>query len=192
MTAYELFKQHLVGDFNNRTQIALQKLSGKQIHPFAVHVNREFTHRVAGLPFDFEGSFILEESYYDYPEEEETRLKPYLFWIKPKTTDIAELRPMVVPPHWEPKDIRNDNADFKLKYEEIGTHPWFGVAEYYKVADRLHTHHVCNLGNGKQFSLIEYFSEGRLDVMELLEENGKRMIPYSTPIIYERLPQSHQ
>jgi len=188
MTAYELFQKILIGDFDNRNQIALEKAAGKQVHPFAVHINRLFTHRVTGLPEGFEGCYILEESFYTYPNEAVTS-KPHLFYIEAYSDDIAQLTPIQIPDAWEVADIRNDNPDFVLNYPDLKPIAWFKPAHYHKIGNTMHTNSPNELGEGKRFTLIEYFSPNRLDVMELMEENNIRITPYATPIIYERLPQ---
>ena len=186
MTAYELFQEILVGDFDNRNQVEAEKIMGNQVHPFAVHVNRLFTHRVEGLPSNFEGCYILEESYYTYPNQAPT-IKPHLFHIEAYTDGVAQLTPTQIPEHWDLKDVRNDNPDLTFDYSELKPIVWFKPALYYQYRGELHTNSPQDLGGGKRFSLIETLSKNRLQVMELMEENGVRLTPYATPIVYERI-----
>ena len=53
--------------------------------------------------------------------------------------------------------------------------------------DKFTVNHPTDLGNGMTFTLIETLAKNRLEVMELLEKNGKKLTPYETPIIYERV-----
>jgi len=187
MSAYENFIKSLVGDFDNQKQILLEQAIGNQTHPKSVHINRVFNDRIDGLPEGFEGTYILEESYYTYPGEE-TTVKPHLFLVKRLSDTSIGLNPTIIPDGWEPKDCTNANKDFRLNYADLKNHAWFGQAEYHMVGDRFHVNHLCEVGEGKTFNLIEYFTPDSLSVMELWKDNGKRLTPYQTPILYERLP----
>ncbi len=189
--AYQLFQDYLIGDFNNRAQVEAEQAAGQQVHPFAIHVNRLFTDRITDRPADFQGCFILEESYYTYPGQEQT-IKPHLFKVEPFSASIAQMTPMQMPSHWPLSEIRNDNPALHFSWSELQAIPWFAPAHYRREGDLLKVHHPNDLGNGKRFTLTETFSDNRLEVMELMEENGQRLTPYATPIIYDRLPKNDQ
>ena len=187
MTAFEYFKEVLCGDFDNQRQVDMERAEGKQIHPYAKHVTRMFTDRIEGLPDDVKGYYILEESYYQYPDKE-LEIKPLFFFVEPISDDKIRLSSIVIPEKWEKEVVRNDNSDLSFKYEELKLSPRFKPATYHLKGNKFYVNHPNDFGNGMRFTLIETLSKDRLEVMELLEKDGQRLTPYDTPLIYERLP----
>ena len=191
ITAYEFFQQVLVGDFDNQRQVDAERAAGKQVHPFAQHVNRIFTHRIEGLPPDLEGCYILEESYYTYPNQPMT-IKPHLFYVVPHGDEVARLRPVKMPEHWPLEAIRNDNPALKFHIDELSLIEWFNPADYRMIGETLQVNNPNDLGDGRHFTLTETFTIDRLEVMELWMKDGVQLTPYNDPIIYERIPQNPQ
>jgi hypothetical protein len=58
----------------------------------------------------------------------------------------------------------------------------------YTLKEKIFTvNHPTDLPNAMRFTLIETLQKNRLEVMELLEKEGKRLKPYDTPIVYDRI-----
>ena len=74
----KLFEKIIVGTFTNQSQVDQEIEDGSQVHPFAKHVTEVINHRVKNIPDSFSGSFILEESYYKYPNKP-LEIKPLFF-----------------------------------------------------------------------------------------------------------------
>ena len=53
--------------------------------------------------------------------------------------------------------------------------------------DKFYINAPNDLPNGMKFTLIETISATQLIVMELLEKDGRRLTPYETPIVYDRV-----
>lgn len=189
MDTYLLFKQIITGDFDNGKQIELEKNNGNQIHPFAKHVNRVFDEKITGLPQNngADNFWVLEESYYTYPNKP-TEVKPYLFNFSRYEQNKIKLTVYQIPKEWKKEDCRNDNSEFKLKYEELVPSSTFkgAIYTYNEKEKAFETNSVNELGNGMTFTLTETLSLKQLIVMELLQKEGKRITPYNTPIIYDR------
>jgi hypothetical protein len=183
--AIDLFKQYIVGDFNNTAQVAAELQAGQQIHPQAVHVNRIADAKILGAP-KVDGFWLLEESYYTYPGKP-MEVKPYLFLFEAIGDTAVRLTPYKLPSNIAAPDIRNDNAQLSFDYREIMPSPSFKPANYQLREGKFYLHAVNDLGNGLRFSLIETISSERLQVMELLEKDGKRLTAYETPILYDRI-----
>lgn len=182
------FRRILLGDLDNRAQIAAERAAGEQLHPYAKHVTREITDRIRNLPDEAGGIYVLEESYYQYPGQEMTT-KPLLFFIEPHGADSVLLSSLVVPERLDAWAVRNDNSELYFDYAELRPNPWFGKALYawHPEAGHFTVNHPCELGDGKRFSLIETLTPEALHVMELLERDGQRLTPYATPLIYRRI-----
>ena len=63
MTKLEQFMNLLTGSFDNSRQYE-QMQKEKKDFPFARHVNHACNDKILGLPKDFPGIFMVEESYY--------------------------------------------------------------------------------------------------------------------------------
>ena len=77
MNRLQQFVELLTGSFDNREQYEQMQKEGNQTFPLAHHVNTACNDKITGLPQDFDGVFVLEESYYTVGER--TNASPHLF-----------------------------------------------------------------------------------------------------------------
>lgn len=180
-----LFQTYITGDFDNQRQIDAELKAGKQVHPYAKHVNRVANSKIDNLPAQLNGFFLLEESYYKYAEGD-TIIKPYLFFFEALPEGKVKLYSMLLPKDVPPKDIRNDNASLRFDYQALKPSPSFKPAVYTQT-DRGFYIKAPNEFPGGVFTLEETIGKDCLEVMELLVRDGKQVTPYDTPIIYERI-----
>ncbi len=190
MRTIDLFRDIITGDFDNKKQIDEEIKKGKQIHPFARHVNRIADSKIKNSPIignTYNGFFILEESYYEYPGKP-VDIKPYLFLFTQADNNNVQLTVYQLPVNIDKKDIRNDNENLYFDFNELKLSTTFKGATYaFNASEQTFTTNAPNdLGNGMKFTLIETLSKTQLIVMELLEKDGKRVTAYDTPIIYDR------
>ncbi|MBK7633751.1 MAG: hypothetical protein IPJ13_05215 [Saprospiraceae bacterium] len=75
----------------------------------------------------------------------------------------------------------------KFDYNTISPSPSFKPAFYTRKDDKFYINGLNDLPNGMKFTLIETISATQLIVMELLEKDGRRLTPYETPIVYDRV-----
>ncbi len=180
-----LFEEIIVGTFNNVDQVNAEIDQGGQIHPFAVHITEVINHRLDNLPEHFDGTFILEESYYTYPDSE-MEVKPLIFKVTPKGEKSIFLESMVIPDHLDKLKVVNSNPDLRFDYLTLKKNEAFGTASYNFSKGGFIVDHLCDFGDGVSFNLIERLEVGRLHVMELVKKDGVRITPYEDPIIYVR------
>ena len=64
MNRLDEFLSILCGHFDNAAQVRKLEEQGVRNFPFAEHVNTVCQDKITGLPTDFHGKFVLEESYY--------------------------------------------------------------------------------------------------------------------------------
>lgn len=188
MKPFDLYKQYIQGDLDNREQIEEQRKAGKQLHPSAKHVNRLFDAKITNKPANYQGFYILEESYYVYPyKPQDTIIKPYLFWFT-EENGAVKLHSMQLPKDIPAKDIRNDNATLTFDYNALKLSPSFKPAAYsYDAASESFSIKAVNEFPGGSFTLEETIAKDTFTVMELLIKDGKQITPYSMPIIYKRI-----
>jgi hypothetical protein len=187
ITTINLFKEIITGDFDNAAQIADETKAGKQIHPLAKHVNRVADNKIKNLPKNENSFFILEESYYIYPNKP-LEVKPYLFKFTAGENNSVLLSVYQLPKEIDKKDIRNDNEKLFFDFNELNLSTTFKGAtyKYDELKKEFTTSSINDLGNGLTFTLTETLSKNKLIVLELLEKEGKKLTPYDSPIIYNR------
>ena len=54
----------MTGYFDNKEQFNMMQATGK-IYPYAKHVNTVCNDKINNIPHDFNGKFVVEESYYE-------------------------------------------------------------------------------------------------------------------------------
>jgi len=184
---FETFRSYITGDFDNSAQVTEEIRAGRLSHPLAVHVNRMADDKILNRPKDLKGFFILEESYY-LTAGKPLELKPYLFLFEPMDGDRVRLTAFQLPSEWRKEEIRNDNKALQFDYNTLQRSPTFKGAVYEWDASKktFSTRSPNELPGGMTFTLIETFDAETLEVMELLEKEGKRLTPYETPIVYKR------
>ncbi len=187
MKPFDLFKQYIQGDLDNREQVEQERKAGKQIHPYAKHVNRLADDKITGKPVNYQGFYILEESYYVYPDKpQDTVVKPYLFWFT-EENGAVKLHSIQIPKTIPVKDIRNDNANLRFDYNDLKLSPSFKPTLYtYNAEAKSFYIKAPNEFPGGSFTLEETIAKDSFSVMELLIKDGKQITPYSMPIIYKR------
>lgn len=181
----DLFVEILCGDLDNREQISAEQKNGKQIHPYAKHITRLCGHMIKNIPENHQGLYILEESYYQYPNQE-MEIKPLFFYIR-EQGDTILLQSIVIPEHMDKSKVVNSNPDLCFDYNELKINEKFGTAHYTRQENTHFTaHHKCDFGDGLSFALIETLSKDGLWVMELLIKDGVQLTPYDTPLEYKK------
>jgi hypothetical protein len=186
LSDFELYKTYIQGDLDNIEQINDEIKVGKQIHPYAKHVNRLLDSKIRNLPANYNGFYILEESYYTYPNKPMDE-KPYLFWFEKTNKGQIRLHSLQIPKNIPKKDLKNDNKRLSLNYADLVDSPTFKPTTYRRTSKGFYIKAPVDLPNGIKFTLEETISKESFEVMELLEKEGKSMTPYSTPIIYKRI-----
>ena len=178
MSKLNEFMQILTGHFNNKEQYEAKK--GENF-PYAEHVNTACNDKIQGLPADFAGVFMVEESY--FTANGSTHAAPHLFLFTQEEKGIK-----LTSYELSAKDVTF--ADFQLiNYDELKESAKFTPAYYVKKEGIYEGGSVSHFSPVLTFTLFERFSPEWLEVSEMMEVNGKRTFGYDEPIIYERVAQ---
>jgi len=182
------FSEILCGTLDNQEQIDQEIQQGKQLHPYAKHVTAICNHKIINIPEDYEGIYILEESYYIYPGKNETEIKPLFFYVRSDGKSKAFLQSVQIPSHLQAEEVTNANENLVFDWNALEIRN-FGIAEYIYIKEEecFKVDHKADLGDGVTFRLIETLSIKGLEVMELVHKNGVKLTPYDTPIQYKRI-----
>lgn len=172
----------LTGNFDNKEQFENLKNNGISNFPYAEHINTACNNKIINLPENFDGIFMVEESY--YTTNGKTNSSPHLFLFTQENNDI-KLTSYEIPEGYSKanftyKDI--ETIDYlKLKISEKFT------PAIYKLKDNVWEGGSISMFTPvMKFTLFERFSQEKLEVNESIEVNGKRTFGFDEPIIYKR------
>ena len=68
----------MTGHFDNKEQFDMMQKAGK-IYPYAEHINTICNDKIKNIPKDFNGKFVVEESYYE--TNGKRHASPHIFLI---------------------------------------------------------------------------------------------------------------
>ncbi|HIU12512.1 MAG TPA: hypothetical protein IAD15_00340 [Candidatus Fimiplasma intestinipullorum] len=181
MKQLEEMVELLVGHFDNRNQYAKMQEQGRMDYPYAKHVNSLCNEKIMGLPKDFDGYFVLEESEYEIQGKTNRSSHLFLFTQEEKGIKLTSYE-------LSAKDVTF--ADFQpVNYDALKESAKFTPAYYVKKEGIYEGGSVSHFSPVLTFTLFERFSPEWLEVSEMMEVNGKRTFGYDEPIIYERVAQ---
>ena len=168
----------MTGEFDNKEQFMEMKEAGKSF-PYAQHINTVCNDKITNIPEDFNGIFVVEESYYE--TDGKRHASPHLFLITDSNDGIILSSYEI--PAGEDKNTFSYNSMKSVDYSELRKSEKFTPALYKENNGRS----VSQFTPVMIFRLWERFSEACLEVSESMEVNGKRTFGYDVPIIYKRL-----
>ena len=169
MDTLKRFTNNLCGDFNNDKQIQDQEAKGKVTHPKAKHINRIANDKIINLPCDFNGYFIIEESYYEIGNRK--NILPHLFLFTLNENNQVVLTSYDLPEGISKEEFKNDNNNLIIDYNKLVKSEKFTPMIYIEV----------------KFTLKERTEKGKLYVSEVFEKNGKITFGFVDPIVYDKI-----
>lgn len=176
------FVNLMTGHFDNREQFEAMKEAGK-IYPYAQHVNTVCNDKIRNIPEDFDGIFIVEESYYE--TDGRRHASPHLFLITENEEGVM-LSSYEIPAR-EDKNTFSYDSMRSVDYNELKRSEKFTPARYHEKNGVWEGGSVSQFTSVMTFRLWEKFSDTSLEVSESMEVNGKRTFGYDEPIIYKRV-----
>ena len=184
MTQIERFEAYIVGDFSNAEQVEKEREAGKQIHPYAKHINRKIDHLIRNRPHEDAGFFVLEESI--YIKDGVTTLKPHLFRFSEDENHQVVLMSLQLPQRYCLEELINDNPNLYFDYEELKPSLFQPLVYAYEEGTGFFGESISDFVKGRSFRLSETIARDRLEVMEEMSIDGTVVTEHKTPIIYRR------
>ena len=176
------FVKLMTGNFDNKEQFEAMKNAGKA-YPYAQHVNTICNDKIKNLPEDFNGIFVVEESYYE--NDGKRHASPHLFLIT--ESDEGMLLSSYEIPEGEDKSTFSYASMKTVDYNVLIKSQKFTPALYKESDGVWEGGSISQFSPVMTFKLWEKFSDERLEVSESMEVNGKRTFGYDEPIIYKRV-----
>ena len=183
MNRLQQFVELLTGSFDNREQYEQMQKEGNQTFPLARHVNTACNDKITGLPQDFDGVFVLEESYYTVGER--TNASPHLFLFTMEG-EAVKLTSYEMPEGYD-KDSFTYQQLKPVAFDALKPSAKFTPALYHECDGVWEGGSESMFSPVLKFTLFERFSNEGLEVSESMEVNGKRTFGYDVPILYRRV-----
>ena len=177
----EMFMKLITGYFNNKEQFEEMQKAGK-IYPYAEHVNTVCNDKIKNLPVDFQGKFLVEESYYETNGKKHA--SPHIFLFTEEKEGIL-LSSYEIPAGADKNTFTYDSM-LPVEYSELKKSEKFTPALYVENDGIWEGGSTSQFTPVMKFKLWERFSETGLEVAESMEVNGKRTFGYDVPILYKR------
>ena len=155
----------------------------KYNYPYAEHINTICNEKILNLPKDFNGKFVVEESYYE--TNGKRHASPHLFLITEKEDGIVLYSYEI--PEGEDKSTFSYDSMKNADYTELKKSEKFTPALYHEKDGIWEGGSTSQFSPVMTFKLWEKFSDSCLEVSESMEVNGKRTFGYDEPIIYKRI-----
>ncbi|MEG0129686.1 hypothetical protein [Clostridium sp.] len=188
MTEFELFKEIIVGHFSNLNQVEQEGASGNIIHPMAKHINGICNHKIYNLPDDFNGIFVIEESYYTYLDKDLSTSMPHLFLFEETESGHVKLTSYDIPDYVNREFFTNDNNDLFIDYNELKVSSKFNPMTYEYIEEKgFYGRSLSNFSPTTTFLLDETLSMDKFEVTEILKKGDRVLIGFDSPIIYNRV-----
>ena len=176
------FVDLMTGESDNKEQFMEMKEAGKSF-PYAQHINTVCNDKIKNIPEDFNGIFVVEESYYE--TDGKRHASPHLFLITDSNDGIILSSYEI--PAGEDKNTFSYNSMKSVDYSELKKSEKFTPAIYKEKNGSWEGGSVSQFTPVMIFRLWERFSESCLEVSESMEVNGRRTFGYDVPIIYKRV-----
>lgn len=183
MTMIEQFIGYLTGHFDNSQQLERFEREGITGYPRAEHRNTVCNDRITGLPADFSGVFVLEESY--YTTDGKTNAMPHLFLFTEEEGGI-KLTSYEIPEGYTKENFTCENLK-ETALESLKISEKFTPIIYREENGAFVGKGVSMFSPMLKFKLEERFDSEVLEVSETFEVNGKRTFGYDLPLEYRRV-----
>lgn len=180
MSKLNEFISILTGSFNNSEQF--QRIKNKDF-PYAEHINNVCNDKISNLPSNFNGIFMLEESYYTVNGN--THASPHLFLFTEEENGI-KLTSYELPDGYDKNNFTYKNLQ-EIDFSNLKASEKFTPAIYTEKDGVWEGGSVSMFSPVLKFTLFERFSKDCLEVSESMEINGKKTFGYDEPIIYKAI-----
>ena len=183
MNQLQNFIRILSGRFNNAQRLHALQAEGVTDFPYAEHVNTPCNDKITGLPSDFPGVFLVEESYYTIGGR--TNASPHLFLFTEEADGAVKLTSYDLPDGCSKTDFTYQTMP-QTDYAALRPSAKFTPALYRRSNGVWEGGSESMFTPVLKFTLFERFSEDVLEVSECMEMNGRRTFGYDQPILYRR------
>ena len=185
MRKLDLFISYLCGEFNNDKQIEEETKKGQILHPKAKHINNACNDKIKNLPEDFDGFFVIEESYYEQGNLK--NILPHLFLFTENNEGKVVLTSYDLPKDVSKEDFRYNNENLIMDYNELKISEKFTPMTYEFVNNGFEGKSISHFTPVTTFTLNERTEENTLYVSEIFKKDDKITFGFEDPIVYNKI-----
>ncbi|WP_294405104.1 hypothetical protein [uncultured Clostridium sp.] len=185
MNTLNNFIETLCGEFNNDEQINNEEIQGNIVHPKAKHINGICNDKIENLPDNFEGYFIIEESYYDMGKFK--NILPHLFLFTTNENNQIVLTSYELPKDISKEDFRNNNSQLIMNYNDLQISEKFTPMIYTENNGVFSGESISFFTPETKFILKETIEKDTLSVSEVFYKNDKITFGFIDPIVYKKV-----
>lgn len=185
MKNLKLFISYLCGEFNNNKQIEQEEKNGNIIHPKAHHINNICNHKIKNLPSDFNGFFVIEESYYEQGNFK--NILPHLFLFTENENGNVVLTSYDLPEGVSKEDFKNNNENLVMDFNKLKVSEKFTPMVYNFINGGFEGNSISHFSPVTTFILNERTEQDTLYVSEIFKKDDKITFGFEAPIIYNKI-----
>lgn len=189
MEQLDLFLSYLCGHFDNQQQWTEMSEEQRKQFPYAEHRNTQINDKLIGLPADFKGRFVLEESYYTLNGRKKSQPHVFLFTENDENQQIV-LTSYDTPSHVKPTDLVY-SEHLQLDFNELTASHKFNPLVYQYKDGAFWGSNESMFTPALKFILDKKIDKHGMIIKEVMEKNGKRTFGFDEPIIYRRVKKTY-
>ena len=175
------FMAMICGTFDNKKQFLEEERSGNVIHPRAQRFISLCNDRVLNLEEAFTGFFVFEQNYYETTDRKTSFQHLFLF-------DVNEAGKIRLTSYEVPAgNDANSNENMQFDFKELKVSEKFTPLLYEEAEGEFWGESISFFSSVTKFTLSMHITKNKLSVNEIFENNGRRMIGYDEPIVYDKV-----
>lgn len=182
MEQLEQLKEILTGEFDNLEQLQIQKAKGNLDFPKAEHRNHVCNKKIKNLPKEFDGYFLIEESYYTVKDSK--KAMPHLFLLDQDKNGVR-LSSYEIPPEYSKEEFVYEDVK-EMDYATLKPSEKFVPIIYHEKNGVFEGKSSSMFSPKVKFTIEQKLSNEKLLVSEIMEIEGRRVFGYDVPIEYKR------
>ena len=171
----------ICGTFDNKQQYLQEEKSGNIIHPRAQRFISLCNDRISNLEEAFTGFFVFEQNYYETADRKTSFQHLFLFDVNEESK--IRLTSYELPAAGDNRSIQNMQVDFR----ELKVSEKFTPLVYEETEGEFWGESISFFSSVTKFTLSMHITKDKLYVNEIFANNGKRMIGYDEPIVYDKI-----
>lgn len=180
------FISYSKGIFNNGNQIKEEKAATGEVRtPDAKHIAEVCNDKIQNLPKDFNGYFMIDETYYNHGDKV-TELH-HLFLYTVNENNQVVLTSYDLPKEIEYKDFINSNDKLTFDYNKLEKNSKFTPIVFKEENGAFIAESEAEFAPGVIFTAKQKNLDGKMYVTEVFRKNGEIVSGSEEPIVYHRV-----
>lgn len=179
------FIEMLCGKFDNNEQCIKEEKNCKVVNVKARHISGICNDKIINLPKDFQNFFVIGESYYEINAK--ILVHPHLFLFDVNEDGKIRLTSYKIPSEFKKEEFTNGNTSLKMDFKQLIISEKFTPLIYEDANGEFFGESVSFFSPVTKFTLNMKVTKDTMYLTEIFENNGKRMLGFDEPIVYNKI-----